>query len=565
MKNRVSTIVLAFLLSAIGCAAFAQKPEPTPYGPLIKLLETPDRVHDIEYSPKGSLLAAGFGWNAKGGVRIWRTSDYSVVADLDLGDNNIERVSFSPDGTLFAAAGWDGDIFLWKVGAWTDRKKVLSKLEDAKSLSFSPDSRSLMVATEELVVVYDLSSGKQRSLRIKTSGTPSIVGAAFSNDGKSVIVCEDGSIRILNFADGKEIRRIAPADVSFFGTASKDGQFFISGGGAIYGSKAVQVRRMMDNKKIREISDFRSGLFALAISGSGEKFAVAGGDYGGGGDLSLWSTQAAREIGFVSFGDMPIQALAFSPDEKILAAGSDNGYVLLYDVDRIKGPEVEKQNFALCGEIVREDNKLFVVPLSRVPRVQSSDFGYNWKLEIANDEKVNFSGRAPVALDEWAIERNSANDKIRVDRLRTLGSNLKPDSEHIVFGDIQNPGWNKGFITKIYFDGTFVTTDNPGRCVATGTVAQMGIDFPGVKKRLIDSGILSVPKEPLTPGSAHFQTQFIEVTVNGKAELRTDAEDIGLLLKGGQAKKRDAFRKIISAEEAFINSLQGSPQVNFLQ
>lgn len=567
MKWRVSIVVLAFALSAIVNVTLAQRPVPTPYGPLIKLLKTPDRVQAVEYSPDGGLLAAGFGWNSQGGVRIWRTSDHTVVANLDVGDGddgNIERISFSNDGQLFAAAAWSGDVFIWKVGSWTTLKKVLSEQEEAESLNFSPDSKSLLLATENLVVVYDLTSGKQRILARK-GGNTSIVSAQFSSDGKSVIVCEDGSIRILNFADGKEIKKLAPADVSFFGTVTKNGQFLVSGGGAIYGSKSVEVRRMTDGNKISEISGFRSGLFALAISATGEKFAVAGGDYGGGGDLSLWGTQAAREIGFASFGDMPIQALAFSPNEKTLAAGSDNGYVLLYEVDRIKGPEVEKQTFALCGEIVRENDTLFVVPLSKVPGVQSQEFRYNWKLEISNVESVKIMGRSAVALDEWAIERSSANDKIRVDRLRALGPTVRENSDHIVFGDVQNPGWNKGFITKVYFDGTFVTTDNPGRCIATGSIARSGFDFAGVKKRLIDVGILSVPKEPLTLGAAHFRTKFIELTVNGQQELRTDAEDIGLLLKGGQAKKRNAFEKIISRVEAFITSLRTSSPANTAQ
>src|SRR5882724_12045539 len=76
-----------------------------------------------------------------------------------------------------------------------------------------------------------------------------------------------------------------------------------------------------------KLSDFRNGLFALAVSHSEKLFAVAGGDYGSGGDLSLWTLSDVQEVGYVSFGEFPIQALAFNPDDSILAAGSDDGFV----------------------------------------------------------------------------------------------------------------------------------------------------------------------------------------------------------------------------------------------
>ena len=70
-----------------------------------------------------------------------------------------------------------------------------------------------------------------------------------------------------------------------------------------------------DEKPVSEISQFRSGLFALAIAHSGKLFALGGGSYGPGGDLSVWSLSEAEEVAFVSFGQFPIEGLAFSPDD----------------------------------------------------------------------------------------------------------------------------------------------------------------------------------------------------------------------------------------------------------
>ena len=87
---------------------------------LLAKLACPDRVKDVVFSPDGKLLAAGYGWNNQGGARIWNVADHAVVATLVVGkgdDANIERVAFSSDGKLFAAANWNGDVLLWSVGS----------------------------------------------------------------------------------------------------------------------------------------------------------------------------------------------------------------------------------------------------------------------------------------------------------------------------------------------------------------------------------------------------------------------------------------------------------------
>ncbi|MDT5157974.1 MAG: hypothetical protein QOH51_2331 [Acidobacteriota bacterium] len=530
-------------------------------GALIAKLDCPDRVKDVAFSPDGKLLAAGYGWNGQGGARIWNVADHSTVATLVVGKGdsaNIERVAFSPDGRLFAAANWDGDVLLWTVGAWTSRKTVIAHRGSPKSLTFSPKGMKLAFTSEEAAVLYDLRSGKVTTLAARKTERDSFIGISFSPDERSVTVFSDTAVDVRDAESGKLIRSWKPTGGGFFGRSSPDGRFVIAGGGAVYGRKAVEVWNAEDGKKVSEVSDFRGGLFALAVSNSGKLFAVAGGNYGSGGDLSLWDLQEAREMGYVSFGEMPIEGLAFSPDDTVLAAGSNDGYVLLYAVDRIRGPEVKKQTEALCGEVAAEGDKVFIVPLSKVPGPMTRDFEYAWKLEVANLGSLAGRAGSPVVLQDWAIESNSATDRARVGEFKQLlsrGDTPGATSNYILFGDIQNPGWNEGSIIKVYGDGSFVAANNPGRCLAYGHLDQLNTSFESLKNRLISEGLLSVPKEPLTLGADHYRTRFIGLGSGGAPELRSDADSIEVLLKGGPAKKREAFSRIFSQEEQFINSL----------
>ena len=66
---------------------------------LIAKLECPDRVNGVAYSPDGQFLAAGYGWNDRGGVRIWNAKDRSVVQTFvtkktENGPEGIEKLRF---------------------------------------------------------------------------------------------------------------------------------------------------------------------------------------------------------------------------------------------------------------------------------------------------------------------------------------------------------------------------------------------------------------------------------------------------------------------------------------
>jgi hypothetical protein len=71
----------------------------------------------------------------------------------------------------------------------------------------------------------------------------------------------------------------------------------------------------------------------------------------------------------------------------------------------------------------------------------------------------------------------------------------------------------------------------------------------------LSKGLIAVGRDPLTLGTDHYGTAFIELTNNGVSELRSDADDIAVLLRGGPAKKRQALSRIFTKEKPFVDSL----------
>ena len=525
---------------------------------LLTKFKTPDRrVRDVAFSPDGRLLAASYGFSDEGGITIWNVADHRVIANLLLGTKaaaGVARITFSADGKLFVAATEKGDVIVWTVGEWRSRKTILRQRGSPSDLVCS--QTMLGFTSDDVALVYNLNTAAVIVLASKTGPGDLFSGISFTPDEKLVSVTGRHGTSLWDVETKKQLVSWETKSFGFFGRLSPTGTYLVAGGGPIFGRKLVQIWNVKEKKLLNELSDFRAGLFSMAISHSEHLLALAGGDYGdGGGDLSLWSVDDAREIAYTSFGTSPIHSLAFSPDDNTVAAGSEDGYVLLYAVDRLTGPVVRKQDSLLCGEIVIEGNRAFVRSLTMVP-LPMRDFGYPWRLEIINSDVVAGMTGSPVVLQDWSIESTAGEDRARIKDFRLLlEDRARGNTDHLVFGFVRNPGWDQGFVAKLYGDGRFVAANNTGKCLAYGSLDDLKTDFTTVRDRLVSKGLIDIPVNPLTLGADHYSSAFIEVTLNGVPELRSDADDVGVLLNGGPARKREAFSRIFAQEQPFIDSI----------
>jgi len=122
-------------------------------GTLVRTLSGhPQQVQSVTWSPDGSLIASG-----SSSVKVSRVSDGSLQSDLSGSGQWIDSLHFSPDGMLLAGSEADGKVLIWQLN---DRKKIneipVSALGESSVVEFAPDGNLLAVAEKARIWLYHL-------------------------------------------------------------------------------------------------------------------------------------------------------------------------------------------------------------------------------------------------------------------------------------------------------------------------------------------------------------------------------------------------------------------------
>lgn len=113
---------------------------------------------NLAFSPDGGLLA----WSDYRSVFL---TDLSTGEMRRLGDHQdlVGAVAFSPDAAALASGGVDGAVYLWDLRANRATRRVGRPGKAVESLRWSPDGRSLAVASADFLTVWDAASGAERA------------------------------------------------------------------------------------------------------------------------------------------------------------------------------------------------------------------------------------------------------------------------------------------------------------------------------------------------------------------------------------------------------------------
>ena len=320
------------------------------------------RIHSLAFSPDSKTLAS---WGEDRSLRLWdltggpsRTMGPKERATLKGHADEVTDVRFSPDGKLLASIGRSEEtIRLWDV-AKGEMKAALEHRGQPCFLAFSPDAKTLVskarTSKENQKVtlekkIWDVIRAEEIDFFKEGIGqtTPeSLFGPsfAFSADGKTLAaLTENFGVTLWDPASGKEKGALEGRDKSKWAWCVKcmvfspDAQTLLIGGAFVFGpgregSNSEDPAILYDVSSKKEKGRIKWESHVAAFSPDGKTVALA--CYH---DILLADVATGKRTGFLPgahFRD--ITALAFSPDGRTLASGSNDRSARVWDVEFLK-------------------------------------------------------------------------------------------------------------------------------------------------------------------------------------------------------------------------------------
>ncbi|MBN3909649.1 MAG: protein kinase [Nostoc sp. NMS1] len=116
-------------------------------------------VNSLAISPDDYTLASG---SDDKNIKLWDLNTKKVLANLSGHSQAVKSVTFSPDGQILATASDDKTIKLWQVETLQEISTLLGHSHAVKSVAFSPDGQILASGSwDKTIKLWDVNTGTE--------------------------------------------------------------------------------------------------------------------------------------------------------------------------------------------------------------------------------------------------------------------------------------------------------------------------------------------------------------------------------------------------------------------
>lgn len=343
-------------------------------------------VYSVSWSPDGSTLVSG---GADMTLRVWNAATGECKQILKGHSGHVNCVAFSPDGRMIASAGRDKTVRLWNsiTGnevvtikghsenvnsvAWSpDGKNFVSGSDDKTlrvcnadtgrtdmelncpggrvySVAWSPDGRTIASGNQfESITLWDSVTGQERKNLKGPSNSSAYYCINWSPDGRKIAsVGMDQSVRIWDGATGlagpvfKGNQQMVRSVVW-----SPDGRTLVTGGD----DQSLRIWEVERGKSRSIFKSHKAGIRGFALSP--DAAIVASSDYSEK-KVDLSDLQTAKIIMTLQGHTQTVNSIAWSPDGRSIATGSDDKQVILWNASDGKPIKILNEHQDKVGSV----------------------------------------------------------------------------------------------------------------------------------------------------------------------------------------------------------------------
>jgi WD40 repeat protein len=269
-------------------------------------------------SPQGG-FGSGLQWDAESGF-INRGNRPGHTAP-------VRACAFSPDERRIVSASADHTLRIWDAGTGDLLSTLIGHTGPVWALAFSPDGRRIVSASaDHTLKVWDADSGAEQEHR--AGHTDRVWDCAFSPDGRRIVSASaDHSLKVWDADSGAELRTVS----SYPGPHGTHAISFTDCAFSAHGHRIVSARREWDadsGAELRVLPGF-SDAWDLRCAFSPDERRIVSGSQDG--TPKVWDIGSGAVLHTLAGHTGRVQACAFSPDGRRIVCASDDHTLKVWD------------------------------------------------------------------------------------------------------------------------------------------------------------------------------------------------------------------------------------------
>jgi WD40 repeat protein len=314
-------------------------------------------AHQIAFSPDSRFLASG---GHGSGHRLWRAPDFKSHHALGTADDVVTSLAFTSESRRLAIASTGDVVSVWETATGKNICNLAIK-GTCRDVAFSNDGKQLVAAVGKSVYLWDLASTRQLS---KTDYKGIVETVAYHPDGR--LIAKIGKLTVVTPPAGRSTGALTidHKGSPMFVTLSPDGRTFLAVGGkhhvqlwdattgkpglvfgedvedsAYFASHSPDGKLILtsDSEGTIRLWDAATGNLRTTWSGPDDGCTVGAAFSSDGRLVAAQFDEIRLYDASAGDGDAPIATLpfladencfVFSPDDRFLAAGSDEAIMV---------------------------------------------------------------------------------------------------------------------------------------------------------------------------------------------------------------------------------------------